>query len=85
MARSNIVRLREDPDAAPPSAVIIDVEFKVVDKARRTSVTMLWTVMAVAVAALLGLLAPPLFRRARGLGALSCSPLMGELSGRAAD
>jgi hypothetical protein len=66
MARSNIIRLHEDPDAAPPSAVIIDVDFKVVDKPRRTSVTMLWTVTAIAVAALLGLLAPPLLAALAG-------------------
>jgi hypothetical protein len=66
MARSNIVRLREDPDAAPPTAMIIDVDFRVVDKPRRTSVMMLWAVTAIALAALLGLLAPPLLAAIAG-------------------
>lgn len=61
MPRHNIIRLREAPQAAPADAPVIDARFKVVGRRRALVRRIGVWLLAVALAAAIGFLIPPLW------------------------
>ncbi len=61
MPRPHPVRLREAPDAAPAHAPVIDARFKVVGRRRAVVRRVAVWLMAIAAAAAVGFLIPPLW------------------------
>lgn len=68
MPRRSVTRLRENPDAAPAEAPVIEAEFKVVGR-RSILGRLVRFALALAFAALLGALLPPILLTIQSIAA----------------
>lgn len=68
MPRLRPIPLKENPDAAPAHASIIDAEFTIVHGRRKSFFGRVkWWLTAIAIAALVGFLVPPITMLAKAL------------------